>query len=334
MKTKKVLLIGMSLLVIFVSTGCLAQSRQTPTQPAPVLSETPTAGPAYTLSPGDYDFSVAAGGGTRRYLLHIPAAYDPATPTPIVLAFHGALGSADSMAKGHGWIEKSDQAGFLVAFPNGASRLSSGDFATWNAGSCCGYAVQNQSDDVGYVRAILEDLQTKVNLGQVFAAGMSNGAMFSYRLACEMSDTFSAIAAVAGTDNFAQCNPAQPISILHIHGLEDDRVLFDGGCGPGCDRATETEYVSVPDTIAEWVQRNGCETEPQTVVINENAYSETYAPCQDGVQVKLYVVKDGGHSWPSSKRTSNPLEQDAPSSAIDATKEIWDFFSAVGVGQE
>lgn len=225
--------------------------------------------------------------------------------------------------------QKSDKEGFVVAFPNGASRLPSGKIATWNAGNCCGYAVESNGDDVGFVKAVIEDIKKNFNIGKIFATGMSNGGMLSHRLACEMSDTFTAIAAVAGTNNFDGCNPSKPISIMHIHGLEDQHVLFNGGCGPDCMIKSETEFTSVPDTISGWVKRNNCNKDPQRVLDKENAYCDLYTGCDNNVQVKLCVAKDGGHSWPGTEKAPNPLEKSKPSQAILATDEIWDFFKNI-----
>ncbi|MDO8260950.1 MAG: PHB depolymerase family esterase, partial [Candidatus Magasanikbacteria bacterium] len=171
---------------------------------------------------GNYDFSLQIDGLTRKYLLHVPQNYDKNKKTPLVLAFHGGMGTAEIMEANYGLVPKSDKEGFIVAFPNGTSRLSSDKLATWNAGNCCGYAQDNNINDVDFVKAIISDLESKFNIGKIFATGMSNGGMLSYRLACEMSDTFTAIAAVAGTNNFEGCDPKQPISIMHIHGLKDD----------------------------------------------------------------------------------------------------------------
>ena len=342
MKNTMKILLAASAFILAVA-GCQARPGRwdQPTEPLPSGTQPTEALPSGTeptgadgqLGPGDYKLSLSSGGQDRRYLLHVPASYDSAQPVPLILVFHGAFGSAETMAAAHGWIRKSDEAGFVVAFPNGSSRLASDQFATWNAGDCCGYAAQSDSDDVGFVQAVIADLRQKVNVTAIFAAGMSNGGMFSYRLACDMADTFSAIASVAGTENYTECNPANPISILHIHGLQDERVPFNGGCGPECDIRTETNYVSVPDTIARWVERDGCDPTPQKETINENAWSESYGQCLDGVQIKLYVVEDGSHSWPGGENASNPLEKDTPSSAINATDVIWEFFSANGAAR-
>lgn len=331
--TKKLFILLLVIVAVLLISGCVRRERKksyilTP-NPAPVTSPTPTL--SFTLGPGDYDFSLQAGNLTRKYILHVPQGYNKNMATPLILAFHGGMGTAEIMAENYDWIPKSDKEGFIVAFPNGVSRLPSGKIATWNAGSCCGYAVESNSDDVGFVKAVISDIENKFNVDntRIYANGMSNGGMMSYRLACEMSDTFAAIAAVSGTDNFNGCNPIKPISIMHIHGLEDDHVLFYGGCGPACMIQSETEFVSVPDTISRWVDRNNCDKNPQTVTINENAYYELYSNGEEGAKVKLIVAKDGGHSWPGTSKAPNPLEKSTPSQAISATDEIWDFFKSI-----
>ena len=284
------------------------------------------------FKPGDYKIKINQGNTERYYLLHVPKSYK-GQPTSLILAFHGGTGTAEGMMSNYGLTEKSDKEGFIAAFPNGASKFTSGrlagKLATWNAGNCCGYAVQTQSDDVGFVKAVISDIKSKININKIYAAGMSNGGMLSHRLACEMPDTFSAIASVSGTNNFDGCNPKKPISVLHIHGLQDDHVLFNGGCGPACNIEVETEFTSVSDTISGWVERNNCNENSKRVLEKENAYCDLYTGCDDDVQVKLCVVEDGGHSWPGTEESPNPLEKSTPSQAISATDEIWNFFKNI-----
>lgn len=69
-----------------------------------------------SLRPGDHARSLEVEGQRRGYLVHVPLHYDPATPTPVVLAFHGGGGRADTMAIFSGLNEKADKAGFIVAY--------------------------------------------------------------------------------------------------------------------------------------------------------------------------------------------------------------------------
>lgn len=282
------------------------------------------------LEPGDYERHVTHQGLKRRYLVHVPRQADPQKPFPLVLAFHGGGGHAEFMADEarYGLIGKADKEGFVVVFPNGYSRLPRGRFATWNAGACCGAARDENIDDVGFVRAMVAAVgeQVPIDPARIFATGMSNGGMMSHRLACEASDLFRAVAAVAGTDATMNCSPSRPVSVLHIHARDDTHVLFNGGAGKDAfrDASKITDFVSVPETMARWVRRNHCSSAPPTVRAWSGARCETYTGCVSNVALQLCVTDEGGHSWPGAQRVRRGKEP--ASQALDANDVIWAFF--------
>ena len=246
---------------------------------------------------------------------------------PVVFSFHGGGGNMDLQAddRYYGQISKADRAGYVAVFPNGHSRLRSGKLATWNAGNCCGQARDQNVDDVGFIREIVRRLSAEpgIDTRRIFANGISNGGMMSYRLACEMPDVFSAIASVAGTDNTRACAPTVPISILHIHAKDDELELFNGGAGR--KSAAVTSFVSVPDSTAKWVRLNGCNPAPKRVLETAGAYCDAYTACRGGVVVKLCVTETGGHSWPGGKK---PRGNAPGSTALSATEVIAEFFGS------
>ncbi len=294
---------------------------------APAPSEPATAA---ALRPGTHTLQITHQGQTRKVVVHVPPGYRPGSPIPLVLAFHGGGGHAEYMAddERYGLVGKADSAGFVVAFPNGYSKLPGGRFATWNAGSCCGDARDRQVDDVGFVRTLVAELKTRLQLdsARIFATGMSNGGMLAHRLACDASDLFRAVASVAGTDATASCTPVRPISVLHIHARNDTHVLFNGGAGADAfrDASKVTDFVSVPETVSRWVQREQCQTAPHRVLDRAGAWCEAYSGCTGGVQVQLCVTEAGGHSWPGAERVRRGKE--AASQALSANDVIWDFF--------
>ncbi|WP_153117488.1 extracellular catalytic domain type 1 short-chain-length polyhydroxyalkanoate depolymerase [Rhodocyclus tenuis] len=280
--------------------------------------------------PGDYSFSIMHDGSPRTYRVHVPERYSAENPAALLVALHGGGGSMDFMAndKYYGLISKSEAEGFVVVFPGGFSPRSSGKFATWNAGNCCAAARDQNADDVGFIRKVVDQVssQLSINRKQIYATGMSNGGMMAYRLACEMADTFSAIAAVAGTDNTTSCTPKAPISILHIHARNDDHVQFNGGAGEkSVSRSKVTDYVSVPATIAKWVRQNSCNPEPQRVLETPGAYCERYSECRGNVSVELCVTETGGHSWPGGNKLRS---NQAPSQTLSANDVMWSFFKS------
>lgn len=267
------------------------------------------------------------------YRVHVPQKYRAATPAPLVLAFHGGGGDMNYMAKDkyYGLISKAEAEGFIVVFPNGYSKLKSGKFATWNAGTCCASARDQNVDDVGFVKKIIGNVTGELNVdrNRIYAAGMSNGGMMAYRLACEMANTFKGIASVAGTDNTTSCIPKAPISILHIHARNDDHVLYNGGAGKTFrDESKVSDFVSVPATIAKWVKQNSCNSTPRRVLEVSGAYCDRYSHCRDNVAVQLCVTESGGHSWPGGTK---PRGDESPSQAISANDVMWEFFTSTSV---
>lgn len=283
---------------------------------------------ARITQPGDYRFTLQHDGLDRVYRVHVPATYRPGHPAALLVSMHGGGGSMDYQAseENYGQISKSDREGFLVVFPNGISPLKSGLLATWNAGTCCGPARDRNIDDVGFIRKMIERLSAQLDIDRqkIFATGMSNGGLMAHRLACEMSDTFRAIASVAGTDNTTSCNPKIPVSVLFIHAHNDDHVPFEGGRGITRRQEAVTSFVSVPESVSRWVKRNGCGLTPKRVLERPGAYCDRYAPCKDNAEVELCVTENGAHSWPGATkwRSSEP-----PSKAINANDVMWDFFT-------
>lgn len=281
--------------------------------------------------PGDYEFSFRHDGIRRKYLAHVPPAYRSDRPTPVVLALHGGGGSMRFQASDerYGLIGKSNDKGFIAVFPNGYAKNRRGLFATWNAGACCGDARDANIDDVGFLKAVVADVSRRASIdpARVYATGMSNGAMMAYRLACEAPEIFKAIMAVAGTDNTSACPAGKPVSILHIHALNDDHVLYEGGAGPAArDPSVVAEFVSVAATIEKWRARNACPAEPNRVLSVEGAWCDRYTPCADDSAVMLCATETGGHSWPggAKRRADEP-----PSDAINASDLMWDFFESL-----
>jgi polyhydroxybutyrate depolymerase len=279
-------------------------------------------------APGRYEIHLRHGGIERMTLVHVPKTYVAGKAAPLVMALHGGGGGMIYQASDrlYGLISKSEQAGFIALFPNGISDTDSGMLATWNAGNCCARARDENIDDVGFLRALVDDVSRRVDVdrSRVFATGMSNGAMMSYRLACEAPDLIRGIMAVAGTDNTSSCAPARPVPVLHIHARNDDRVLFDGGAGKAQrNKAQVTDFVSVPASIAKWVKLNHAKGTARRVLTVPGAYCDRHDAGTSGADVELCVTESGGHSWPGGRKDRG----ETPSTAIKATDMMWEFFS-------
>lgn len=260
----------------------------------------------------------------RTYILHVPASYDGSQPVPLVLNFHGGGGNALNQWRVSGFNQLADEEGFIVVYPNGTGRL--GDkVLTWNGGTCCGYAQENNVDDVAFIRALVAELQTSLNIDpkRIYATGMSNGGIMSYRLACEAADLFAAIGPVAGTLNHSPCIPSQPVSVIHFHGTDDTHLPYGGGIGS--ESVTGVVYASVEQSIAFWLNANQCALTPQTESFADIQH-DTYT-CAQGTAVELYTIIGGKHAWPGSEGPAW-AGGDEPTQTISATRLMWEFFQS------
>src|SRR5438128_2200875 len=115
---------------------------------------------------GDFRFTLQHDGLARAYRVHVPAKYDASQPAPLLVAMHGGGGSMDLQAEDryYGQITSSEREGAIVVFPNGTTRFDSGRLATWNAGDCCAGAVKRGADDVGFIRAVVAEVQKRWNV--------------------------------------------------------------------------------------------------------------------------------------------------------------------------
>ena len=263
-------------------------------------------------------------GRSRSYLVHLPAFYSAKKKYPLVLVLHGGGGNATLTARMTGFSEKADREGFIAVYPNGTGRIE-GLFLTWNAGNCCGFALDEKEDDTGFLKALLQRLKREypVDPGRVFVTGISNGGMMSYRLACELAGEIAAIGPVAGSMNI-ECRPARPVSVVALHGTRDDYVRYEGGA-PGVQADWHPrEDRPVRETITFWARHNRCDPSPRREQKGK-VTAERYAGCAEGTAVVLYTIQDEGHTWPGGRKWAFWAEE--PTREVSATDVIWDFFS-------
>ena len=292
----------------------------------------PPTGGSFAYAPGDYKESITVDGRERTYLLHIPTGFDAAKKYPLVLGFHGGNGTGEKFARQTGFKEKADAEGFIAVFPDGIEN-------NWNDGRGTTDAEKQGVDDIKFLRSLVGRLQEKlpIDAKRIYATGVSNGGIFSHRLACDMADVFAATAPVIGslaTNYVAKCNPVAPVSLVVIQGTEDPFIPIEGGdtkhkrLGIGDGGLVE----SADAAMKFWAKKNGCATSPTTVeprpAVSDGTYYTLYQykNCRNDTAVFYYVVHGMGHGWPPkggevSERVSGPTSQN-----INATDVIWEFF--------
>jgi polyhydroxybutyrate depolymerase len=253
---------------------------------------------------------IGADGGARTMKVHVPASYDPKRPTPVVFNFHGFGSNADQENLLAKMNAKADKETFVTVHAEGTVN-------SWNAGACCGEAVNQNIDDVAFVGKMIDALEDRlcVDTKRVFATGMSNGGFLSHRLGCELADRIAAIAPVAGVMGMPTCTPTRPISVMHFHGTADGLVPYNGN--------PSQNFIPVQTSFGDWAKRDGCTGQPEETFSKGDSKCSTYKTCAQGAEVTLCTVTGGGHTWPGGTPYP-PLGY--TTTDLVATDAMWDFF--------
>ena len=251
------------------------------------------------------DRTLSSGGRTRRFRLVVPESARKG-PAPLVLNIHGLVETAELQQFYSAMDAKAAERGMVVVYPQGVGN-------SWNAGTCCGRAMDEHVDDVRYLRDLVREIDSElcIDRARIYATGMSNGAIMSYRLACEASDVFAAIAPVDGADALAKCTPRRPVPVLAFNGTSDPLVRWDGGW---------FDLTPARTTVSNWRERNRCSAQVATLYRQGDALCEAPRCAADTISC---VIDGGGHTWPGA--LIFPFLGHT-SSDVDSTSTMLDFF--------
>jgi polyhydroxybutyrate depolymerase len=265
-----------------------------------------------------YD-SIMVDGLTRTFQMHFPPDYDGTIELPLIIAMHGGFGNGPQLENQSQISVKADEENFIVVYPEGVQGFL--NIRTWNGGECCGYAVENNIDDVGFIDALLDSLQANYAIDslRVYATGMSNGGFMAYRLACELSHRIAAIAPVAASMALDVCSPLNKVPIIHFHSYLDNNIPFEGGVGSGFSNHYNPPLDSVLNV---WGEINNCELTNDTVSDLFEYTHIVWGDCECDYSIEYYITYDGGHSWPGGQG----LLGDPSSEFINANDLMWEFF--------
>jgi polyhydroxybutyrate depolymerase len=262
---------------------------------------------------------IDSAGEKRKYLLYVPASYNPATPTPLVISIHGfAEWPAHQMTTSH-WNQLADEFGFIVVYPSGT-----GFPLHWRTNEQPGIKNDPQRD-VTFISDLIDQLESKYNIdsNRIYANGLSNGGGMTFMLACKLSDRIAAIGTVSGLYllPWSECNPSRPVPVIAFHGTADPIVPYQGGPS----QSFNMPFPNIPDWINEYAHRNQCTDAPIELTITSEVNVVQYTSCAQNADVIFYTIQGGGHSWPGGK----PLPKiivGTTTQDIDATRLMWAFF--------
>jgi polyhydroxybutyrate depolymerase len=290
--------------------------------------------PTGTVMP---DQKITVDGVEHTYRLFTPPAGADGTPRPVVLNLHGLTSNIAQQVAVSQFEPLAAIEGFIVVTPQGL-----GTPTKW------GFDNTPQNADLPFFNALLDQIEAQqcVDVARVYSTGISNGGMMSTTLVCQMGDRIAAVGLVSGIREPDNCTPPdRPKPLIVFWGTKDVVLPFFGGEGPGLTGARPMVaptappadlqgFAPVEQVVGEWASHDGCNAEPTVFPSGVKVEERVFTGCTADVQIRFFVVSDGGHDWPGSKLLIGLNKPDDPyatslgntTDQIDATALIWKFF--------
>lgn len=259
-------------------------------------------------------------GKDREYYTYVPASYNSENDRlPIMVFLHGFDGGIDTYNSSINFQQAADQFHWMIVLPQAMTAqyqlfggISIPVGSVWNSGiemTIMGspFVPNSDVDDSGFLLALVDELGTSYSLDtdSLFFTGFSMGAFMTHRMAIEHPDRINAVATASGLVPvcFAETTPSQHISILHIHGNNDNVVHTDGTASPIPGMGEMTLGLSVENTIEYWRNANQCNLDAETITYADTENDgilftlNTYASSSDDTRVAFLSVNGGEHKW-------------------------------------
>ncbi len=267
--------------------------------------------------------SIVSSGLTRRYEVYVPAAYDRAKPTPLVISIHPAATWPRLQMHMSRWNQLADAYGFIVVYPAGTGSFFGGvgpGPQVWQGGPAF-------DRNVKFITDLIDRLQGQYNIDteRIYVNGMSNGGTMALALGCVLPDRIAAVAAVApagpippGTE---ECTRSRPLPTMIFHGTADRMAPYHGGFSPVLPRPVP----NMPDWIAETARYNRCQRDSGQTEFAPGVRRIIYSECENHADVVFFTVNGAGHTWPGGEHLAEWVAGKT-SDEISASRLMWEFY--------
>ena len=233
---------------------------------------------------------IAVSGVEREYHLFVPSS-PPEAPMSLLVMLNGGDAGSWQFPQQSKWEELAETEGIIIAIPVG--KLVPPNEGAWQLNT----DVQSRQD-IDYIEAMIDDISSShpVDAPGVYAIGYSLGSMFSYELACQMSERFAAVASFAGTMPVSpkSCDPERNVPIMHIHGVVDPIIAYDHTWDWKSWDSVGTMR-DIPSLVQFWRVRYNCQNERRMESAGETHF--VYDSCEQEARVEHYRLETVGHGW-------------------------------------
>ena len=210
----------------------------------------------------------------------------------MIIAFHGGSGRAWPFPQQGKWkqLVESEQ----VIYVQPLAELLPDNEGEWRLNT-----TEDGAHDIEFISTLIDKLSVYycVDPKRIYAVGYSLGSMFTYEMACQLSDKFAAVASFAGTMPVSpdSCALKSPVGVMHIHG-EKDPIIAYANRWDWKDWAKVGTMMAIPELVTYWKDKNACKTDKETPI--SGGAHVVHSDCDGGVGVEHYKLSNVGHEWP------------------------------------
>jgi polyhydroxybutyrate depolymerase len=285
----------------------------------------------------DFEKTITVDNIKREYAIHLPPSFSTAKKLPVIFGLHGGGGTYKNTIPQYGLNDLADKNNFIIVYPNAINKA-------WNMPGISSRIkkLDTSVNDVHFISVLLDTLiaNYKADAKHVFTTGISRGAMFSFYLACNLSERITAIAPVCGSISktvAADYIFKHPTPVLMINGTNDPLVSYNGGIGKmnkGNEENEDADMMPTELLLVKILQLNNCNNKATTTNIPDvdtkdgcTAVDNVYN-CGN-IQVEFIKVIGGGHTWPGGKQYLPKFIVGNLCKDFSAAEKIFAFFMAV-----
>lgn len=230
-----------------------------------------------------YWYVMTHNGKSRTGIIYMPPLYNAKNPISLVFGLHGMAGNGKDFLR-RDFNQLAGELDYIMVYPDGYN----GD---WDIIP----GRETRIDDLGYFKALIKELKKKFNIekSRVYVTGFSLGGFMSYRLAHDLSEEFTAAAPASGLMYLPRNNKKMPgpVSILHLHAIDDGNVRFEGD-------KIYASLLPVMKCISFWKKNNSISDEKGNHFFDRNEIKGTvWSNAKNKTDVALITSPKGGHTW-------------------------------------
>jgi len=304
----------------------------------------------------------------RTYSAFVPSTYDPASPLPLVMSFHGWGGTSLEDACDSGLTAVAANTGaFMVVHPQGLSDYESDNPSEWgswhfngtcqNGGASCNtnkspnrYCYESNADcqgcdwttcadDTAFLSALYDHFEATlcVDLDMMYATGMSNGGMMAYQMGASLAHRLAGIAPTAGSLHWnALVEPEAPIPVFAVTGRRDATVPGNASGSNAYSSDGTWRYYTMDGLAEAWGDAQECDGVEAPYPTSFDGVADLWCKTKCSNIDHVLCSWNGGHNYytgPGMNYEYSCTPENADETYYSHGELVWEFFSRQSLGR-